>query len=86
MQQFVESVWVDQQRVYVRTREGLVASYSFEQWDRLKNATQVQREDFFLSYTGIHWPQIDEDLSFEGMFAEAGLCQRTEKEDSVVWE
>lgn len=42
MQQFVESVWVDKERVYVRTREG--------------------------------------------MFAEAGLCQRTETEDSVVWE
>ena len=86
MQLFVESVWVDQQRVYVRTRNGLVASYSFDRWERLKHATQAQREDFFLSYTGIHWPQIDEDLSFEGMSAEAGLCQRTEKEDSVVWE
>ena len=86
MQRFVERVWVDEERVYVRTREGLVASYAFDRWERLKNATQAQREDFYLSYTGIHWPQIDEDLSFEGMFTEAGLCQRTETEDSVVWE
>lgn len=40
----------------------------------------------YLSYTGIHWPQLDEDLSFEGMFAYAGIGKRTETEDSYYWE
>ena len=85
MQRFVEKVWVDETRVYARTRDGLVASYPFAMWKRLQSASQAQREDFYLSYSGIHWPQIDEDLSFEGMFSHAGLCDRALKEDSVCY-
>ena len=44
-----------------------------------------QRADFYLTYSGIHWPHINEDLSFEGMFASAGLCERTMTEDSVCY-
>ena len=55
-------------------------------WKRLTNATPDQRQNFYLSYTGIHWPGIDEDLSFEGMFADAGLCERTPTEDAVYYE
>lgn len=85
MQRFVDKVWVDKTRVYVKTKDGLVASYRFSDWDRLQNASQQQREDFYLSYSGIHWPEIDEDLSFEGMFSKAGLCKRTMTEDSVCF-
>jgi hypothetical protein len=37
--------------------------------DRLVNATPEQRSDFVLSPSGygIHWPQIDEDLSIDGL-------------------
>ena len=79
----IEKVWVDRERVYAKATTGQVASYPFAIWERLKNATQPQREDFYLSYSGIHWPQIDEDLSFEGMFQYSGLCERTLTEDSV---
>ena len=85
MQRFVEKVWVDETRVYARTRDGLVASYPFAMWKRLQSASQAQREDFYLSYSGVQRPQIDEDLSFEGMFSHAGLCDRTLKEDSVCY-
>lgn len=86
MRHFIEKVWVDDTRVHARTTDGLEASYPFDMWKRLKNATSAQREDFYLSYTGIHWPQLDEDLSFEGMFSHAGLCQRTLEEDTVCYE
>jgi hypothetical protein len=35
----------------------------------LRNATQKQRENFEISPTGygIHWPDIDEDLSIDGL-------------------
>ncbi|MBQ9474750.1 MAG: DUF2442 domain-containing protein [Bacteroidales bacterium] len=84
-QRYIEKVWVDDTRVYARTRDGLVASYPFAMWERLNRANQEQRSDYYLSYTGIHWPQIDEDLSFEGMFNYAGLCERTEGENSVCY-
>lgn len=78
-------VWTDDVRVYARTEDGLTASYSFDSWNRLKQATKEQRNDFFLSFSGIHWPQIDEDLSFTGMFIASGLCDKNAPEDSFYY-
>jgi len=47
-------VWTDDLRVYARAEDGSVASYAFEQWERLKNATKEQRDFFSLSFSGIH--------------------------------
>ena len=82
---YIERVWVDEYAVYAKTTDGLLASYKFEQWPRLRDASNSQRQDFILSYSGIHWPSIDEDLSFEGMFHDAGLCDITDTEDSVCY-
>lgn len=82
----IAKVWVDETHIYASTTDGLVASYSFAQWPRLANGTAEQRGDFFLSYGGIHWPQLDEDLSFEGMFHQAGVCNITPSEDSVFYD
>ena len=37
--------------------------------ERLRNATQKQRENFEISPAGygIHWPEVDEDLSIDGL-------------------
>ena len=82
---YIARVWVDDHAVYAETTDGLRASYEFAQWPRLCNATAAQRRDFYLSYHGIHWSQIDEDLNFEGMFHDAGLCDITPTEDSVCY-
>lgn len=82
----IQRVWVDDTKVYALTEDGLQASYPISMWKCLANATPEQRQHFYLSYTGIHWPDIDEDLSFEGMFADAGLCERTPTEDAVYYE
>ena len=34
-------------------------------YQRLKNATDKQRNDYELGYFGIHWKEIDEDISYE---------------------
>ena len=68
----IVKVWVDVAHVYAETADGLRASYAFSDWERLANASDDQRRDFYLSPAGIHWPQIDEDLSFEGMFRDNG--------------
>ena len=82
---YIARVWVDDHAVYAETTDGLRASYEFAQWPRLCKATAAQRQAFELSYGGIHWPDIDEDLSFEGMFHDAGLCDITPTEDSVCY-
>lgn len=76
----IAKVWVDDTHVYAETADGLRANYAFSEWPRLANATQEQRRDFYLSYAGIHWPQIDEDLSFEGMFEDNGIPFAAEEE------
>lgn len=79
-------VWVDDGNVFVQTVDGLTVKTPFSKWSRLANATKSERENFQLSYLGIYWPDLDEDLSFEGLFAEEGLCDFTAREDSVVYE
>lgn len=85
MKRYISKVWIDSEKVYAQTEDGLVASYAFSEWKRLALASQDERNEFYLSYSGIHWPQLDEDLSFEGMFAAVGLCERTDTEDSVCY-
>lgn len=84
-QLIVNRVWTDNNAVYAETTDGQIASYAFAQWKRLAKANPSERNNFYLSYTGIHWEEIDEDLSFEGMFCEAGICSRTASEDSVCY-
>jgi len=36
-------------------------------YPRLKGATAAQRQNFEIMPMGIHWPEIDEDLSIAGM-------------------
>jgi len=85
MQRQIEKVWLDNKYINAVTKDGLKARYQISSWPRLAAANRSQLEDFYLSYTGIHWPQIDEDLSFEGMFCAAGLCNRTPQEDSICF-
>lgn len=83
---YVLKVWVDEGFVYVRTVDGLTVKTPFSHWPRLAKATKSERENFQLTYLGIYWPDVDEDLSFEGLFAEEGWCEFTAHEDSVVYE
>ena len=80
----VTRVWVDATKVYAESSDGLRASYDFSSWPRLAKATESQRQDFQLSYFGIHWPQIDEDLSFEGMFRDNNLISDTKAGSASV--
>lgn len=82
----IQHVWVDDTSVRALTEDGLQTSYPIFMWKHLANATFEQRQNFYLSYMGIHWRDIDEDLSFEGLFADAGLCERTPTEDFVYYE
>ena len=64
----VEKIWLTDKAVWIRTTDGREASERFSEYPRLKFATQAQREKFETSALGIHWPEIDEDLSFDGFF------------------
>lgn len=87
MEQYrISKVWVDDANVWAETQNGWKASYPFCRWSRLANATPQQRRNFVLSRYGIHWPEIDEDLSFQGLFSDAGLCSPTLSENAVYYQ
>ena len=58
-------VWFDGERIYIETDDGRTLWQSILYYQRLKNATEEQRNDYELGYFGIHWEEIDEDISYE---------------------
>lgn len=53
----------------VDLRDGRSIATPLQWYPRMRNATQAQRENWVIDGAawGIHWPDIDEDLSVEGM-------------------
>lgn len=51
----------------VTLKDGRVIATPLEWYPRLVNATPEQRANFELGLVGIHWPDLDEDLSVSGM-------------------
>lgn len=64
----VAKVWLTDSAVWVELTDGRRASELFADYSRLEAADKIQRANFIISHFGIHWPDIDEDLSFEGFF------------------
>ena len=58
-------VWFDGERIYIETDDGRTLWQSILFYQRLKNATEEQRNDYELGHFGIHWEEIDEDISYE---------------------
>lgn len=64
----IEKVWLTDDAVWIRTVDGRESCEHFADYPRLKNATIKQRTNYNVDAFGINWPDIDEDLSFEGFF------------------
>lgn len=81
----INKVWVDDAHVWAETTNGWKANYPFNRWSRLAKATREQRQRFFLRRYEIHWPELDEDLSFSGLFSDAGLCNSKDDENAIYY-
>ena len=87
MEQYrVNRVWVDDAHIWAETQNGWKANYPFSRWNRRANATPAQRKAFVLSRYGIHWPELDEDLCFEGLFADAGIYKPSNAEVTIYYQ
>lgn len=64
----IVKAWMTDTDVWIRTADGREASEKIADYPRLRFATPEQRERFTLNDDGIHWREIDEDLSFESFF------------------
>jgi hypothetical protein len=69
LQARVADVRCDSERLNVSLEDGRAISVPLRWYPRLANATPAQRARWELAGAGfgIHWPEIDEDLSVEGL-------------------
>lgn len=75
-----QKVWFENGRIYILTNDGREGSLPVRLFPRLYNATDAQRQNYTLSHFGIHWPEIDEDLSYEGFFDDE---QQSKSENAI---
>jgi len=55
-------------KIFIKTKEGETLWQSLLWYRRLLDATEEQRNNYYTSFSGIHWPEIDEDMSFESFY------------------
>ncbi len=65
----VSRIWLTDSDVWVELNDGRRAKERFSDYSRLANANDAQRAGYVVSYFGLHWPELDEDLSFDGFFS-----------------
>lgn len=64
----ISKIWTTDGAVYLRRADGKTACELFSDYPRLAQATRAEREAFEVDEDGLHWPELDEDLSFDGFF------------------
>jgi len=66
------SVRFDERALWVGLTDGRIIGAPLAWFPRLLNATPRQREAVKLSPVGLHWDEIDEDISIAGLLAGRG--------------
>lgn len=66
----VNKIWITDDEICIRCEDGRTASERFADYPRLKAASTEQISRYTTDAFGIHWVELDEDLSFEGFFKE----------------
>ena len=67
----IEKVWLTDTAIWIRTTDGREACEQFADYPRLRLASPQQRAAFTTDSEGIHWPELNEDLSFDGLIIES---------------
>lgn len=65
----IHSVTLSATDLIVTLVDGRKISTPLDWYPRLKNAPAAAREHYEIMPMGIHWPELDEDLSVAGMLA-----------------
>ena len=66
------AVRFDENMMWVDLEDGRTLGVPLTWFPRLFHATPELRDDFFLSPSGIHWDEIDEDISVASLMAGRG--------------
>lgn len=74
-----KSVRFDEDSFWVELSDGRALSVPLAWFPRLLCASPEQREAVSLSSRGLHWDELDEDISVEGLLAGRGGRTRPRK-------
>lgn len=74
-----KSVRFDDNSMWVELSDGRTLGIPLAWFPRLLHAQPEQRQKFDLSVHGIHWDELDEDISIAGLLAGRGDSTRTTK-------
>ncbi len=61
----ISKIWFDGDWIYGLGDDGKTYRQSLLWYARLRKATDEQRSQYEMSTIGIHWHELDEDISFE---------------------
>lgn len=64
----IEKVWFEGDHIHLRTKDGQEKRMPVSWFPRLNNASEAERNNFEMRTWGVHWAQLDEDLSYNGFF------------------
>jgi len=66
-------IWFAADLMHVELEDGRVLHVRYDRFKRLGSATEAQRANWQLigRGVGIHWPDLDEDLSTDGLLRDA---------------
>jgi len=74
-----KSVWFDDNSMWVELVDGRTLGIPLAWFPRLLHATPEQRQKYELTVSGIHWDELDEDISVAGLLAGRGDATRSTK-------
>ena len=74
----VSKVWIDESYIHILTSDGIERMEAISNYERLRSASIEQLLNFETDNIGIHWPELDEDLSYEGFFKADSLEGKSE--------
>jgi hypothetical protein len=76
------AVRFDEHTMWVELSDGRTLGIPLAWFPRLLHATPAERERVELSRTGLHWEEIDEDISVAGLLA--GRADMTRKPERAA--
>lgn len=60
----IRRIWVTDEEIRIALQDGEERYERITDYERLRKASQSQLSSYKVSRFGIHWPELDEDLSF----------------------
>ena len=66
--QLPTKVWFDKKNIFIETKEGEIKSHPLRWFPALEKASKKEKNMYRISPGGLHWQELDLDLSFDGFF------------------